>query len=101
MKRQKARECQAKNLYPHTLSRMGYEGLKKDIKLKANVDGSIENPPSPPRHELWKLARKKKSGEYTSEPTTSVAEKIVSTYSLVIVILFIYNVLTISYTWFL
>ena len=37
------------------------------------------NPPSPPTsHEKWKEARMKKSGDYTSEKSQMIAEKIVS-----------------------
>lgn len=47
------------------------------------TEGSEVPPPSPPqRHEIWKRARVKLSGEYTSEDTRLVAEKIVSSFTL-------------------
>lgn len=85
-KRKKAQEIQKKNLHPHILSRGGYELLvqkiveeKKKQRQKASQSGppQVVDPPSPPpRHEKWKKARLKKSGEYTSEDTRLVAEKI-------------------------
>lgn len=39
----------------------------------------IECPPSPPRHEVWKRARIRETGDYTSEETSQVVERIVST----------------------
>ena len=54
-------------------------------KLKEHAEASEANPsivvppPSlPTRHEKWKRARQKTSGEYTSEPVRVIAEKIVS-----------------------
>lgn len=85
-KRKKAQMVQAKNLHPHRLSRGGYELLEERImqdKLKKAREASqsdpalIVDPPSPlTRHEKWKRARQKKSGEYTSEDARLVAEKI-------------------------
>ena len=54
---------------------------QKQKQASAASDPSISmiDPPSPPsRHEKWKLARMKKSGDYTSTDSKSIAEKIVS-----------------------
>lgn len=78
---------QAFNKHPHRLSQGGYLLLEKKMmqeKLKERQEstGELEvAPPSPPeRHEKWKRARLKPSGDYTSEHSRLVAEKIVSTY---------------------
>lgn len=80
------------------MSRGGYQKLKETIKqhhLEETPDGSgddsasIGDPPSPPRHELWKRARLKPSGEYTSETAALVAKKIVSKYLIIIIILIV------------
>lgn len=74
----------AKNLYPHVLSRGGYRLLEEKImkeKSSSRDNSTLDDndSPSPPsRHELWKRARQKKGGEYTSKSTQEVAEKIVS-----------------------
>ncbi|KEH32920.1 TNP1-like protein [Medicago truncatula] len=87
-KRLNAQQTQAHNKYPHRLSQGGYELLEKKMmeeKLKERQEaaGDIEvPPPSPPqRHEKWKRARIKPSGEYTSEDTRVVAETIDSLVS--------------------
>jgi hypothetical protein len=88
-KRNKAKEVAAANTYPHTLSRGGYKLLEermlndkqrlREEATAADPSLSFDGPPSPPkRHEKWKQARIKKSGEYTSSSSQSVAEKIVS-----------------------
>ena len=42
-------------------------------------DPSLLSPPSPPkRHERWKRARQRDSGQFTSEPSQEVAQRIVS-----------------------
>lgn len=66
------------------MSRGGYDVLLKKSKT---VEGSDVDHASPPRHQIWKQARIKKSGEYTSEASAKVAEKIVSIFSTLIVIL--------------
>ncbi|MCI48129.1 TNP1, partial [Trifolium medium] len=44
---------------------------------KAAAGGAEVTPPSPPqRHEKWKRAQLKPSGEYTSEATRHIAENI-------------------------
>lgn len=87
-KRKQAQEVQSKNLYPHTLSRGGYgllrekilEEKEKQIQEASQSDFSlvVEPPSSPERHELWKRARQRRNGNYTSERAQVVAEKIVS-----------------------
>ncbi|XP_058784865.1 uncharacterized protein LOC131659730 [Vicia villosa] len=81
-KSRKGRENVAKNVYPHVLSRGGYRMLEETIKnerISSRDDSTLDDngSPSPPsRHELWKRARQKKGGEYTSKSTQAVAEKI-------------------------
>jgi hypothetical protein len=67
------------------MSRGGYELIEEKMmqdKIKQRQESageSILTPPSPPkRHEKWIMGRKKPSGEYTSEETRLVADKIVS-----------------------
>ncbi|XP_031127883.1 uncharacterized protein LOC116029966 isoform X2 [Ipomoea triloba] len=83
-KRKKHQEIQAKNVHPHSLSRGGYQRLKKvmmDEKMKEQqeiVDSDPSHtisPPSPCRHEKWKRARIDKSGNFRTEATRIVAEK--------------------------
>ncbi|XP_058766677.1 uncharacterized protein LOC131640284 [Vicia villosa] len=52
--------------------------MQEKLKERQEIAGESEvTPPSPPkRHEKWKRARLKPSGEYTSEGTRLVAEKI-------------------------
>ena len=83
--RQKAQAIQAHNKTPHILSRDGYKKLvetimkEKEKTRSESSDPTCTEPPSPPsRHQKWLLARKKKSGEYTSAETQELAEKIVS-----------------------
>ncbi|KAL3639108.1 Proteasome subunit beta type-3 [Castilleja foliolosa] len=84
-KRLKAQQIQAQNKCPHRCSRGGYEVLTQKImdekfkaRQKASDDPSeIIEPPSPPsRHETWKRARIKPSGEYINEATSAIAAKI-------------------------
>ncbi|KAL5168114.1 hypothetical protein HKD37_11G030342 [Glycine soja] len=94
-KRKKAQEVQANNLYPHTLSCGGYQKLEenmmqekaKKVQEASQLDHSlvIVEPPSPlKRHEKWKRARQKKSGDYINEESRIIAEKIVSKYSILL-----------------
>ncbi|KAL3621734.1 Proteasome subunit beta type-3 [Castilleja foliolosa] len=85
VKRLKAREIQSQNKCPQRCSRGGYEVLTqnmKDEKCKARQQASddpsaIIEPPSPPsRHETWKRARVKPSGEYINQETSDIAAKI-------------------------
>ncbi|CAI8602272.1 unnamed protein product [Vicia faba] len=81
-KSQKGKDNVAKNVYPHVLSRGGYRLLEEKImkeKSSSRDNSTLDDndSPSPPsRHELWKRARQKKGGEYTSKSTQEVAEKI-------------------------
>ncbi|KAL3628019.1 hypothetical protein CASFOL_028121 [Castilleja foliolosa] len=84
-KRLKAQEIQSQNKCPQRCSRGGYEVLIQkmiDEKIKARQKASddpseIIEPPSPPsRHETWKRARIKPSGEYINEATSAIAAKI-------------------------
>jgi hypothetical protein len=81
-KRKKSKETQAKNIYPHNLSRGGYDFLEEKMiacQQASDYPSTIVSPPSPPtRHEKWKRARVKKTRGYTMEETRVVAEKIVS-----------------------
>ena len=77
----KAQAIQKHNTAPHMLSRGGYEYLEQKLmveKTKKKLEeatqfGSTEgviDPPSPiRRHEKWKMARTKKTGQMTSEAT--------------------------------
>ncbi|XP_024638795.1 uncharacterized protein [Medicago truncatula] len=87
-KRKNAQKAQANNKHPHLLSKGGYALLVKKMmqeKLKNRQEAAGDSdipPPSPPqRHEKWKRARLKPSGEYTSEETRLVAKKIDSLVS--------------------
>ena len=52
---------------------------QKQVSAASDPSISMVDPPSPPsRHEKWKMARMKKSGDYTSTESKSIAEKIVS-----------------------
>ncbi|KAL3639231.1 Proteasome subunit beta type-3 [Castilleja foliolosa] len=84
-KRLKAQQVQSHNKCPQRCSRGGYEVLTQKIideKLKARQQGSddpseIIQPPSPPsRHETWKRARIKPSGDYINPETSVIAAKI-------------------------
>ena len=61
----------------------------KQIQEASQLDPSLAvvEPPSPlKRHEKWKRARQKKSGDYINEDARIIAEKIVSKYSILHVI---------------
>ena len=82
------------------LSRGGYEYLEKKLmaeKTKKKLEETTQsggtegviNPPSPiKRHVKWKLARTKKTGDMTSEAAKKIADKIVSHFQFIIVIIF-------------
>ncbi|GAU15583.1 hypothetical protein TSUD_108410 [Trifolium subterraneum] len=81
--RKRAQMSCAQNKTPHRLSRGGYELLQEKMmqeklkEKKETLGGSVAAPPSPPaRHEQWKRARQKPSGDYTTEDTRIIAEKI-------------------------
>ena len=78
---------------PHRLSRGGYDLLtermmEEKIRLReAQLSSSGLSqedipPPSPPkRHQKWKRARQKPSGQMTSDEARIIAERIVRHYS--------------------
>ncbi|KAL5172379.1 Cytochrome P450 CYP736A12 [Glycine soja] len=90
----KAQAIQKHNTAPHMLSRGGYEYLEQKLmveKTKKKLEeatqfGSTEgviDPPSPiRRHEKWKMACTKKTGQMTSEATKEIVEKIISHFQL-------------------
>ncbi|CAJ1939066.1 unnamed protein product, partial [Sphenostylis stenocarpa] len=81
-----AKAIQEKNVYPHRLSRGGYQLLERKLieeKRKASQEASqsdpscVTSPPSPPsRHEKWKKARQSKKGDYTTVESRIVGQKI-------------------------
>ncbi|KAL3631458.1 Proteasome subunit beta type-3 [Castilleja foliolosa] len=84
-KRLKAQQLQSHNKCPQRCSRGGYEVLTQKIideKLKTRQQAcddpsDIIQPPSPPsRHETWKRARIKPSGDYINPETSAIAAKI-------------------------
>ena len=87
------------------LSRGGYEFLenklmeekkKKQLEeaAKSETTYTVIHPPSPIRwHVKWKMARTKKTKQMTSEATKEIADKIVSHFQLLIVIIYVYCVI--------
>jgi len=87
------------------LSRGGYEYLenkimeeKKKKKLKevaqSRSTDSVINRPSPiRRHVKWKMVRTKKTSQMTFEAAKEIADKIVSHFELLIVIIYLYYVI--------
>ncbi|KAL3621820.1 Proteasome subunit beta type-3 [Castilleja foliolosa] len=84
-KRLKAQQVQSHNKCPQRCSRGVYEVLTQKIideKLKTRQQASddpsdIIQPTSPPsRHETWKRARIKPSGDYINPETSAIAAKI-------------------------
>ncbi|KAK2364803.1 hypothetical protein QL285_089634 [Trifolium repens] len=80
-KSQKGRENKAKNQFPHVTSRGGYKWLEEKMinehissKDPSTLTDDDLRPPS--RAAKWKRARTKKSGEYTSDASKVVAERI-------------------------
>ncbi|WVZ23545.1 hypothetical protein V8G54_002089 [Vigna mungo] len=78
-KRKVAQDLQKNNLHLHRLSRGGYDRLEEIMireasSLATGDQSDLISPP--PRHEKWKRARTKPSGEYTYEETRLVAENI-------------------------
>ena len=98
MKREKAIVIGRKNDCPHILSRGGYKKLEEQMmkekqkrrQEEAQSDPStIVTPPSPiSREEKWRAARRRKTGEYTSEKARVVAERIVSNLAYILIIFF-------------
>ncbi|WVY93816.1 hypothetical protein V8G54_032904 [Vigna mungo] len=80
-KRKAAQEIAKKNLYPHRLSREGYEKLEQKMMKEAsasNPSGASDTSTiiRPPRYDTWKRARQRPSGEYTSKEVASIASRI-------------------------
>ena len=87
------------------LSRGGYEYLeqklmaeKKKKKLEEVAQSwsteAVIDPPSPiRRHVKWKMGCTKKTGQMTSETAKEIAEKIVSHFQLIIVIIYVYSLI--------
>ena len=83
----------------------GYEYLEKklmDEKRKKKMEetaqsestDTIVDPPSPIKwHVKWKLTRTKKTGHMTSEAAKEIANKIVSHFQFIIVIIYVYCVI--------
>jgi len=84
VKRKKAQSISAQNKNPHILSRGEYRKLEEKIMIEKKKsrpppsEGEDTEPPSPPsRHQKWKLARLRSSGNYTYESAREISEKIV------------------------
>jgi len=84
VKRKKAQSISDQNKNLHILSRGGYRKLEEKImteKKKSRPppsEGEDIEPPSPAsRHQKWKLARLRSSGNYTSDSAREISEKIV------------------------
>ena len=84
----KAKDNEAHNDTPHLLSRGGYKLLEQEMleeKIKAqstsiekmNSEDSLSPPSPPPRHKMWKGARIKPSGTWSSKSTEQTGEQIV------------------------
>ena len=85
-KRQKAQDIQRKNIHPHRLSRGGYEKLEEKMMKETSSslpsdDSVVSSVTRPSRHDKWKRARQNSSGNYLSEQTNVVAQRIVSSIS--------------------
>ena len=86
-KSQANRERQARNKYPHCMSRGGYKKLERKMmqeeleRIKeasqSNLETVIQAPEPPPRHKKWKAARMR-GEKYINEDVAEVASKIVS-----------------------
>ncbi|RDY05721.1 hypothetical protein CR513_10406, partial [Mucuna pruriens] len=81
-KRQKGKDIQAKNPYPHILSCRGYKALYKKLvakKFKEAKSKGVEIEASlvdVAHHELWKRAQPKSLSNYTFDSSKKVIEKI-------------------------
>ncbi|XP_059630574.1 uncharacterized protein LOC132273613 [Cornus florida] len=69
VERLKKQELKAKNKTPHTMSRLGYAGLTKEMKEKSNVPDSIT------RVDVWIKAYKRKDKSYINEAAKEAAEQ--------------------------
>lgn len=71
--------------YPLLRGKMVKEREKEFEEASQSDPSQVVNPPSSPkRHELWKRARQRRTGDFTTEEGRVIAEKIVSKYSIVI-----------------
>ena len=83
-RKKKAQSISAQNKNPHILSRGGYRKLEEKImseKKKSRPPPSKGEDTKPllpsSRHQKWKLASLRTSGNYTSESAREISEKIV------------------------
>ncbi|CAL5185087.1 unnamed protein product [Lathyrus oleraceus] len=66
------------------------EEKRKQLEQEMGDSISLDRTPSPPaRHEKWNRAHQRKCGEFTSEATREVAEKINALVERSIIVLFI------------
>jgi len=103
--RKKAQIFQKPDTAPRMMSRGGYEYLEKKLidekrkkKLEEaaqsrSIDTAIDPASSIKQHVKWKLARTKKTSHMTSEAAKEIADKIVSHFQFIIVIIFVYCVI--------
>jgi len=101
----KAQAIQKQNTAPYMLSRRGYEYLEQKLMAEKTKKKLVEaaqskstevviDPPSLIRwHVKWKMARVKKTGQMTSKSAKEIAEKIVSHFQLITVIIYVYSVI--------
>jgi len=70
--------------------------IKKKLEevVQSESTKAVIDPPSPiRRHVKWKIIRTKKTSQMTSEAAKEIAEKIVSHFQLIIVIIYVYCVI--------
>jgi len=103
--RKKEQAIHKQNTSSYVLPRGGYEYLEKklmDEKTKKKLEkaaqsrstNTVIDPPSPiKKHVKWKMAWSKKTIQMTSEAAKEIAEKIVSHFQLIIVIIYVYCVI--------
>ena len=80
-KRQAAQERQRLNDTPHLLSRGGYSLLSERLmqsKFESSGLENIDDVEPPAQYELWKAARTKSDGQYSSQSTHLIVERIIS-----------------------
>ena len=67
---------------------------KLEEAAQSKSTNTVIDPPSPIKwHVKWKLACTKKTGHMTSEAAKEIADKIVSHFQFIIVIIFVYCVI--------
>ncbi|KOM43100.1 hypothetical protein LR48_Vigan05g070400 [Vigna angularis] len=79
VKRIAAQQRQKLNDTPHVLSHGGYALLEKKMRKRRVEELGLESPdlaPPPAIHELWKVARTKSNGQFTSQSTQEISERI-------------------------